>query len=40
MNYEFHEYAAVVPLMDEAALSSLAADIKANGLVATKRRAA
>ena len=32
MNYEFHEYAAVVPLMDEAALSSLAADIKANGL--------
>lgn len=32
MNYEFHEYAAVFPLMDEAALSSLAVDIKANGL--------
>lgn len=32
MNYEFHEYAAVFPLMDEAALVSLAADIRANGL--------
>lgn len=32
MNYEFHEYAAVFPLMDEAALVSLAADISANGL--------
>jgi len=40
VNYEFHEYAAVVPLMDEAALSSLAADIKAEWLVAIQRRAA
>ena len=32
MNPEFHEFAEIFPMMSEEALSSLAADIKANGL--------
>lgn len=32
MNREFHEFAGIFPMMDETSLSSLAADIKANGL--------